>query len=70
MPEWRANLYEVKETKNFGFDPDTGLPLSPGDPIVDVTDTPFVFLTEGKRENTYFFAQETSSSESWTNSFL
>jgi len=55
---YHGDLYEVKETKNFGLDPDTGFPLSPGDPIVDVTDTPYVFLTEGKRENTYFFAQD------------
>lgn len=55
---YHGDLFEVKETKNFGVDPDTGLPLSPGDPIVDVTDTPYVFLTEGKRENTYFFVQD------------
>lgn len=55
---YHGDLFEVKETKNFGFDPDTGLLLSPGDPIVDVTDTPFVFLTEGKRENSYVFLQD------------
>ncbi|PCJ92989.1 MAG: TonB-dependent receptor [Porticoccaceae bacterium] len=55
---YHGDLYEVKETKNFGLDPDTGLPISPGDPIVDVTDTPFVFLTEGKRENSYVFLQD------------
>ena len=55
---YHGDLYEVKETKNFGFDPTTGIPLDPGDPIVDVTDTPYVFLTEGKRENSYIFLQD------------
>ncbi len=55
---YHGDLYEVKETKNFGFDPDTDAQLVPGDPIVDVTDTPYVFLTEGKRENSYVFIQD------------
>jgi iron complex outermembrane receptor protein len=55
---YHGDLYEVKETKNFGLNPATGLPIAPGDPIVDVTDTPFVFMTEGKRENSYVFLQD------------
>ena len=56
---YHGDLYEVKESKNFGINPATGLPLAPGDPIVDVTDTEYVFLTEGKRENSYLFLQDT-----------
>lgn len=55
---YHGDLYEVKETKNFGINPTTGIPMAPGDPIVNVTDTPFVFLTEGKRENSYVFLQD------------
>ena len=55
---YHGDLHEVKESKNYGADPSTGDPLSPGGPIVDVTDTPFVFLTEGKRENSYVFLQD------------
>jgi iron complex outermembrane receptor protein len=55
---YQGDLYEVKETKNFGFDPNTGFPIMPGDPVVDVSDTPLVFLTEGKRENSYVFLQD------------
>jgi len=55
---YHGDLFEVKETKNFGLNPNDGLPLSPGDPVVDVTDTPYVFLTEGKRENSYVFLQD------------
>lgn len=51
-------IYKVRETKNFGPDPATGNPLPPGSPIVDVSDTPFVFLPEDSRRNVYFFAQD------------
>jgi len=54
---YHGDLFEVKETKNFGDNPLGGV-LSAGDPIVDVTDTPFVFMTEGKRENSYVFVQD------------
>lgn len=52
-----GDLYEVKESKNFGVDPSTGLPLFPGSPVVDVSDTPLVFLPEDDRDNYYAFAQ-------------
>jgi iron complex outermembrane receptor protein len=55
---YHGDLYEVKESKNFGFNPNTIAALFPGDPVVDVTDTPLVFLTEGKRENSYVFIQD------------
>jgi len=54
---YHGDLYEVKEKKNFGEHPLGGFIL-PGDPVVDVTDTPLVFLTEGKRENSYAFLQD------------
>ena len=36
----------------------TLLPILPGDPVVDVSDTPFVFLNEDQRENTYIYLQD------------
>ncbi|MEE8428028.1 MAG: TonB-dependent receptor, partial [Gammaproteobacteria bacterium] len=53
-----GDVYKVEETKNFGIDPATGLPLPPGSPLVDVSDTPFVFLKEGDRENSHIFIQD------------
>lgn len=55
---YHGELYEVEESKNFGFDPSTGFPIPPGSPAVDVTDTEYVFITEGGRENTYVFIQD------------
>ncbi|TQV84565.1 TonB-dependent receptor plug domain-containing protein [Aliikangiella coralliicola] len=52
-----SDLYKVKESKNFAFGPN-GEFLVPGSPVVDVSDTPFVFLTEGDRKNNYFFVQD------------
>ena len=55
---YHGEIDKVTEEKNFGINPNTLLPLLPGDPIVDVSDTPFVFLTEDQRENTYVFLQD------------
>ncbi|MBQ0712522.1 MAG: TonB-dependent receptor [Porticoccus sp.] len=56
---YHGELYEVEESKNFGLDPSTGLPIPPGDPAVDVTDLDdYVFISEGGRENTYVFIQD------------
>ncbi len=52
-----SDLYKVQESKNFAFGPD-GEYLPPGSPVVDVTDTPFVFLSEGDRKNAYLFVQD------------
>jgi iron complex outermembrane receptor protein len=52
-----SDLYKVKESKNFAFGPD-GEYLPPGSPIVDVTDTDFVFLPEDDRRNNYLFIQD------------
>ena len=53
-----GEVYRTEEEKNFGIHPDTGLPILPGSPLVDVADTPLVFLPEGRRENTHFFLQD------------
>ncbi len=53
-----GDLYKVQESKNFGIDPATGNILPPGANLVDVTDTPYVFLREGSRKNYYAFAQD------------
>lgn len=53
-----GNIRKVKESKNFGIDPNTGLLLSPGAGLVDVSDTPYVFLPEAYRKNNYLFVQD------------
>jgi len=54
-----ANIWKVKESKNFGIDPSTGTRIEPpGGRLVETTDTPFVFLNEGDRKNYYFFLQD------------
>jgi outer membrane receptor protein involved in Fe transport len=53
-----GEVYKTKETKNFGLDPTTGFPIMPGSPLVDVSNTPLVFLPEGRRENTSVFLQD------------
>ena len=53
-----GDVYKVKEEKNFGVNPSTLALILPGDPVVDVSDTPFVFLTEDERENNFVFIQD------------
>jgi iron complex outermembrane receptor protein len=55
---YKGEIDKITEHKNFGINPDTGLPILPGDPLVDVSDTPFVFLTEDSRDNRYLFFQD------------
>jgi iron complex outermembrane receptor protein len=55
---YHGQIDKVTEEKNFGINPTTLTPIFPGDPVVDVSDTPFVFLTEDKRENTYAYIQD------------
>ncbi|MGB5098187.1 MAG: TonB-dependent receptor plug domain-containing protein, partial [Porticoccaceae bacterium] len=43
-----GEVYKTKESKNFGVDPATGLFILPGSPLVNVSDTPLVFLPEGR----------------------
>jgi len=51
------DLYRIKERKNFAFGPN-GQFLPPGSPVVDVSDTPFVFNKEGNRISRYLFIQD------------
>ncbi len=54
-----ANIWKVKESKNFGIDPSIGIRIEPpGSRLVETTDTPFAFLSEGDRKNYYFFLQD------------
>ena len=53
-----GEIYKTKEKKNFGTDPATGLPIFPGSPLVDVSDTPYAFLDENERENSHIFIQD------------
>ncbi len=55
---YEGEIDKVTEEKNFGRNPVTLLPILPGDPVVDVSDTPFVFLTEDERRNTYAYIQD------------
>lgn len=55
---YEGAIDKVTEEKNFGLNPVTLLPILPGDPVVDVSDTPFVFLTEDERENSYVYIQD------------
>ncbi len=52
-----SDLYKAQESKNFAFGPN-GEYLPPGSPVVDVTDTPFVFISEGDRKNGYLLLQD------------
>ncbi|NRD74092.1 TonB-dependent receptor [Shewanella sp. VB17] len=53
-----SDLYKVKESKNFGPDPITGSMLPPGSPVVDVSDSPYVYMNEGDRTNIYAYVQD------------
>lgn len=51
-----ADMYKVKESKNFGLDGDSQ-PIPP-DQVVNVDDTNAIFLPEGGRKNNYVFIQD------------
>ena len=53
----KADLYKIQESKNFAIGPD-GQPIVPGSPVVDVTDTPYVYMPEVDRTNKYAFIQD------------
>ena len=53
----KGDMYKTKETKNFGLGPD-GVPIAPDGPLVDVSDSPYVFLRERDRVNKYAFIQD------------
>jgi len=53
------DMYQTTSRKNYGMNPATGLPPPPGSPVIDVTDTPYVFVPEKSRSLTYSFLQDT-----------
>ena len=54
-----GDMYRVNETKNFGVDPlNPPNLILPGSPVLDVSDTPFAFITEDDRKNQYLFFQD------------
>lgn len=53
-----GEVYKTEEEKNFGIHPATGFPILPGSGLIDVSDTPLVFLPEDNRENRYVFVQD------------
>lgn len=65
-----GDLYKVRETKNYGIDPETGQPIQEigtdpqtglsvfGRGMVDVSGTPWVFLESGVRRNYYAYIQD------------
>ena len=55
---YHGEIDKITEWKNFGINPQTGLPILPGDALVDVSDTAYVFLTEDSRDNRYLFFQD------------
>jgi iron complex outermembrane receptor protein len=56
-----GDLYKVKESKNYCTDVDSCAYILPFDGVVDVSETPFVFLREGTRENHYIYVQDVYS---------
>lgn len=53
-----GDLYKVKEQKNFCTDAASCAYILQSNGLVDVSDTPYVFLTEGTRKNYYFYLQD------------
>lgn len=51
--------YQAPESKNFGTDPATGLPLPPGSPVIDVSNTPYAASQRQGRNNWYLSLQDT-----------
>jgi len=52
-----SELYKAKEEKNFGLD-GNGVPIPLGSPLVDVTDTPAIFIDEKHRNNSFVSLQD------------
>ncbi len=53
-----ADVYKVTHIANFGIDPNTLEELPPGSPLIDASDTPYAFLPEKSRRNSYLFLQD------------
>ncbi len=54
-----GDLYKIKQVSNFGRDPITGKPLPPGSGLLDLSDTPWAFMSENTRQNWHLFVQDT-----------
>ena len=52
-----SEIYKVKEERNFGFDANGNF-IIPGSLAVDVSDSPFVFLPEKHRNNSFAFIHD------------
>lgn len=53
----KGDMYKTKETKNFGLGPG-GIPIDPNGPLIDVSDTEYIFLRETDRTDTFAFIQD------------
>lgn len=53
-----SDLYEVTERKNFGPDPVSALPIPPGSPPIDVSDSPAAYIPELDRANQSLYLQD------------
>ncbi|WP_198262923.1 TonB-dependent receptor plug domain-containing protein [sulfur-oxidizing endosymbiont of Gigantopelta aegis] len=59
------DLYHVEQQVNFGTGSD-GLPLPPGGPLVDISDTPYAFAPERTRRIKHVYIQDVwSFAEDW-----
>ncbi len=59
------DLYRVEQWVNRGVDGD-GMPLPPGGPLVDISDTPYAFAPEKSRNIAYAFVQDVwNIAEEW-----
>jgi iron complex outermembrane receptor protein len=53
-----GDQYQVTDIQNYGTNPATGLPLPPGAPLVDLSNTPYAFTKQGKRNSGYLSLQD------------
>lgn len=51
------DLFSIMHRVNFGTGPD-GNPITPGDPLVDISDTPYAFAPENTRKISHIYLQD------------
>ena len=62
--DWQ-DLYRVEQGVNFGIGPN-GNPITPGSPIVEISDTPYAFAPERTRKIHHLFLQDAwSFADDW-----
>ncbi|MDM8565724.1 TonB-dependent receptor [Candidatus Halobeggiatoa sp. HSG11] len=54
-----GDLYELRQSKNYGINPVTGKPLAPRNELVNISDTPYAIVPEEIRKNWSAFLQDT-----------